>query len=464
MIFAAMAGGLGWGIRGQYGHETGAMIAGTLVCLTLAFLLCPGNNSIQLLRAVALGTIGMGIGGSMTYGATLGLTQNAEVVGNWASLRWGLLGCAVKGSIWIGFAGLFFGIGLGGKRYTPLEMLLLLLAMLGASVLGIWLLNMPFNPEAGHFPAISFSNLWPWAPESSTKPRFEYWGGLGTALLVGFLYCATRKKDILARNLGLWGLLGGALGFPLGQCLQAYHAWNPDVFKQGIWTQLDPHMNWWNNMETTFGFIMGAALGLGLWLNRHRINLTPEADEKILPYSLEWGLMALHVFLIAWMSLFAGWAQVVYDFGIILALVPFVCSVRGRLWPWFMVMLITVLPIACQTLYELVWRDKTIALIPGWIFYFILPLAIATALSAWAARKLYAGSTPEKFVPYALLASIWIYIGLNFATFRFAWPWADWTNRTPNGIVFFIFAGALTAMVFIYRARPNSEERTASET
>jgi len=28
-----MAGGLGWGIRGQYGHEAGAMIAGLLVRL-----------------------------------------------------------------------------------------------------------------------------------------------------------------------------------------------------------------------------------------------------------------------------------------------------------------------------------------------------------------------------------------------------------------------------------------------
>ena len=28
VALGAMAGGLGWGIRGQYGHETGAMIAG----------------------------------------------------------------------------------------------------------------------------------------------------------------------------------------------------------------------------------------------------------------------------------------------------------------------------------------------------------------------------------------------------------------------------------------------------
>ena len=31
ILFTAMAGGTGWGIRGQYGHENGAMIAGALV-------------------------------------------------------------------------------------------------------------------------------------------------------------------------------------------------------------------------------------------------------------------------------------------------------------------------------------------------------------------------------------------------------------------------------------------------
>ena len=33
ILLGAMAGGLGWGIRGQYGHETGAMMAGLLVGL-----------------------------------------------------------------------------------------------------------------------------------------------------------------------------------------------------------------------------------------------------------------------------------------------------------------------------------------------------------------------------------------------------------------------------------------------
>ncbi len=37
MFFASLAGGMGWGIRGQYGHETGAMLAGRLVALVLVY-------------------------------------------------------------------------------------------------------------------------------------------------------------------------------------------------------------------------------------------------------------------------------------------------------------------------------------------------------------------------------------------------------------------------------------------
>ncbi|GIT38711.1 MAG: hypothetical protein Ct9H300mP7_6320 [Verrucomicrobiota bacterium] len=39
----------------------------------------------------------MGFGGSITYGQTIGLTHDGPLIGNWASLRWGMLGLAIKG-------------------------------------------------------------------------------------------------------------------------------------------------------------------------------------------------------------------------------------------------------------------------------------------------------------------------------------------------------------------------------
>ena len=127
MLFTALAGGMGWGIRGQYGHETGAMLAGLLVALVLVYLFGYHLSSLSAARAVALATVAIGFGGSMTYGQTLGLTQDAPLIGNVAALRWGLLGTFIKGSIWIGYFGLFLGLGLGGKKYTMVEMVLALI-------------------------------------------------------------------------------------------------------------------------------------------------------------------------------------------------------------------------------------------------------------------------------------------------------------------------------------------------
>ena len=98
-VFGAMAGGMAWGIRGQYGHETGAMLAGLLVSLTLVTLLCPRASLLGAARAVALGTVAIGFGGSMTYGQTVGLTHDPELVGNWAALGWGMLGLVAANSL-----------------------------------------------------------------------------------------------------------------------------------------------------------------------------------------------------------------------------------------------------------------------------------------------------------------------------------------------------------------------------
>ena len=140
-----MAGGMGWGIRGQYGHETGAMIAGVLMGFTLVLFFWPQATSLSAARVVALTVLGISFGGSMTYGQTVGLTHDSPLIGNWAALRWGMLGLMIKGGVWMGFAGVFMGMGFGGKRYRPLEIAMLIPALFVALCLGIWLFNQPFE-------------------------------------------------------------------------------------------------------------------------------------------------------------------------------------------------------------------------------------------------------------------------------------------------------------------------------
>lgn len=466
VLLAALAGGMGWGIRGQYGHETGAMIAGLLVSLVLVFLLCPQAALLPAARAVAMGTIAIGFGGSMTYGQTVGLTHDAPLIGNWAALRWGMFGLAIKGGIWIGFAGLFLGMGLGSVRYRAREVLFLMLAILALYAFGVWALNRPFDPAHKTLPWIYFSDDWHWEPGADLKPRRECWGGLLFALLGAWAWVSAIRRDRLARNLAWWGMVGGALGFPLGQSLQAFHAWNPELFKTGIWLRLDPVMNWWNWMETTFGAIMGACLGLGLWLNSRHIALpensssrgneahaftlneataTTSTGNSHVTLALEWVLVSLHVTLLV-LAEFGSVRAIssFYDLGLVLALIPMVAVAGGRWWPFFLVFPITALPIAGKTIRQLVYREQAIGLVPGWLLYGILPLVLTILAAIWFARGSNRELSAGEFARRSLLICTWLYFGLNYAFFHFPWPWTTWTSRTPNALAFTFCAVGLT--------------------
>ncbi len=175
-----------------------------------------------------------------------------------------MLGLALKGGLWIGFGGLFMGMGMSGKKYSPREMLWVGIALLGLFVIGRWMLNSPFDPDLRKLPAIYFSDHWQWEPAANVNPRVEIWGGMLFAMagLVGYLGLV--KRDRLAFQLGCWGIIGG-LGFPIGQAFQAAYAWDSETYVRTSWWQIG--YNTWNMMEVTFGMVAGLVLGAGTWDN-----------------------------------------------------------------------------------------------------------------------------------------------------------------------------------------------------
>ncbi len=459
-LLSAFAGGMAWGIRGQYGHETGAMIAGLLVSLVIAFLLCPKGPTLPMARAVAWGTVAMGIGGTMTYGQTVGLTHDTPLVGNVEALRWGMLGLAIKGGIWIGFAGLFLGMGLSSVRYRTLEILCLLLAMLGASYVGIQLLNEPYEPDNKILPWIYFSDDWHWEPEGGFIPRRETWGGLLFALGVAWAYVGWKRGDRLARNLGLWGILGGALGFPGGQSLQATFVWNRELFNDGFLRIITTGMNPWNIMEIGFGTIMGAVLGFGAWFHRGAMNPVDSGDESRFSVPLEWGLLAVHIaLLVAVDFLSIPAADFLYDFGLVLAFLPFVVITSGRWWPYLQIFVVTLIPIAGKTYRVFGYQSETFGVIGGWIVYVIIPLVLATAFAVWSATRVHENKDSLYFTRRALLFGTWMYFGLNYAFFSFPvpWPWSwpfPWlqdVGRSQSALIFTIQAIGLTLAALLLR-------------
>ncbi len=462
-LLAAMAGGMGWGIRGQYGHETGAMIAGLLVGYTLVLIYCRSWTSLQAARAIALVTVGVSFGGSMTYGQTLGLTQNAHLIGNYEALRWGLLGTFVKGGIWIGFVGAFLGMGLGGKRYRPLDMALLMATLIALFIFGVWALNKPFNPAEKIVPPIYFSESWYWKPEGDVRPRPENWGGLLCALagLIVYLYAA--RRDWLAGNMALVGCLAGGLGFSLGQCVQAAHAWNRDLLVGTPLEGVNPYVNWWNMMEITFGAIWGFVVAAGLWIQRARIRACPADNDVEIAVPWEFVLAVGYVFALVageFLDLFV--ASMLIEFGIVAGAASLLLISGGRYWPYLFALVIVAVPIAGKTLRELAYEHSEVTLQFGWITLVLLPLGVmlAAALAFAAAGK--RGQSARPYASIGLLLATWLYFGLNFGFFRIPWPWEAWTGRTPSAIIFFVCSIGLTLAAIVFGLRkPRPQTETA---
>jgi hypothetical protein len=438
LLLSAAAGGMGWGIRGQYGHETGAMIAGLLVALVIGLLFCRGRTSLFAARVAALTAIGIGFGGAMTYGQAVGLSHDPQFIGNWEALRWGMLGLAVIGGIWVGFAGVLMGMGLGGKRYRSLEIALLFMFLIGLHFLGLYLLNEPFEPDARRLPRIYFSGDWYWQPDNDElQPRPECWGGLLFALLGLWAYAAFWKRDVMARNVGLFGVLFGAIGFPAGQSVQAYHSWNRADFQVGWLASIEPYMNWWNAMETIFGAILGLGLGLGVWLNRRRIVPLAEDDVEI-------PLRAEAPLLIAYAAAIAAWnfisfppLDAVANNSLTMGLLPLTLIFGGRYSAYVIALPIVALPICGKTLRELSYESGEMTLATGWTLLFVLPMLLSSAAAIILARRGLRGADGQSFARWALVLASWLYFTLNLGFFRApAWPFGEPTPRTPSTLVF----------------------------
>jgi len=293
------------------------------------------------------------------------------------------------------------------------------------------------------------------------KPRRETWGGLWMALAVLLAYAMLIKRDFLAVRMAGWGVIGGGLGFPIGQSLQSYHAWHREAFQGGFFASIDVYMNWWNMMETTFGAIMGATLGLGLWLNRRRIRFG-EDDPKGMPVALGGVLLIVHISLlslVAFQSIRV--VDMLYDFGLIMVIIPMVLCVGWRPYPFLQVLVVTLIPIAGKTVRQLIVHGASMPAAQGWVLYLILPLGIGLGAAIWAMGLAETRAAGRRFVAGCLMITAWSYFLLNWAFFDYPWPWAQWTGRTPNGIIFTGCIFGLTVMTVVHGRLIKSRSTTS---
>src|SRR5580700_1439185 len=80
ILLAALAMSVGWGIRGDYGHEYGAMIPGALLGLSISLTSRRPDWQARGVTLAFLGALGWAFGGQMSYAKIVGYTGGSTFV------------------------------------------------------------------------------------------------------------------------------------------------------------------------------------------------------------------------------------------------------------------------------------------------------------------------------------------------------------------------------------------------
>ncbi len=101
ILLAALSLSIGWGIRGNYGHETGAMFPGALTAIAICLLSGREDWRERVPYFACLGALGWGFGGSISYMQVIGYVQS----GNLESQYYGCWGLFFIGFLWASLGG-----------------------------------------------------------------------------------------------------------------------------------------------------------------------------------------------------------------------------------------------------------------------------------------------------------------------------------------------------------------------
>lgn len=227
-LFVALAVGLGWGIRGSFGHLLGAMFPGA--CLGLGFAYVSGQKQAFRWMPVmgAASALAISLGGRMSYGLLHGYAKADTFV----NFTYGFFTLFLQGGAWGIFGGAAIGLLLERKRIQGREWAAFFLVPILAGLALYFLV----------YRAIGF-DVNPYRSNAMTG-----FTGASVALFATFAYF----KRWHALKGAMFGYIGFGLGMSVGRLLgnATYH--------------LPWAINNWNVMETGCGFIGGFIFTFGM--------------------------------------------------------------------------------------------------------------------------------------------------------------------------------------------------------
>ena len=322
IALAALSMSVGWGLRGDYGHEAGAMMPGALLGLALCLAAGRADWVQRAPTIAALCAIGWAFGGQMSYGIVIGYTADAA----WANVLYGYANLFVIGALWGAVGAGILGLALICRR-SELD------AFVGPllAVYASWKL-LDFSgatdkletrwplydtdwiaASAALLMAVVYSVL---SPKSRIACRLiatlavGWWLGLLLLTVVGGLRMTPPRSDNWAGCVGLcaalclylwhmrhraalslvsYGALAGGAGFAIGDFVQMLGRaqWGPI----GRFPALQG-LGYWKWMEQLFGLLMGAGVALGV-ARLTALNLAPSEEDDIKGWSRDAALLFL---------------------------------------------------------------------------------------------------------------------------------------------------------------------------
>lgn len=227
-LFVALAVGLGWGIRGDFGHNLGAMYPGA--ALGLAFAYVSGSRHAWQWAPVLglLGGLGIGTGGTMSYGMLHGYAK-ADTFINYA---YGFFTLFLQGGAWGCFGCCAIALALDKNQIKASQLFSLVFTIL---FFGYMLYLLVYK-------VIGF-DVNPYRDNS----MIGYTGGV----IALFVWLIWHKNGS-----GLRGAILGYIGFGFGMAFGRY---------LGNASYMLPFaINHWNIMEVMCGFIGGFIFTFGM--------------------------------------------------------------------------------------------------------------------------------------------------------------------------------------------------------
>lgn len=228
LLYAGLALGLAWAIRGHFGHEHGAAWAGAIAGLAVITAARRQDWANRLTVLAALAGVGWGVGGMMSYGIVVGYGRGVE----FGNVFYGLSMLGVVGALYGFIGGGLFGLGLEATDQREPQWASLLAEMIAGGLLAYCVIISQFG----------------W---NMTPPRSELWAAcLGASIALAWFL--QRNGFTNALRVAGYAALGAGFGFGFGNFLQTV----------GTVSGID--FNWWNVMEFTLGFFGGLGMAYGV--------------------------------------------------------------------------------------------------------------------------------------------------------------------------------------------------------